>query len=206
MAKKSKKGGIRCLAHRTYLRSGSNKKSVQGIRVDVMGSQRTELKDMAENISHANSATSSDVIAVWDAMEREIIRALESGRRVVLGNLGVLRLEVGAKAGKSTAHSITSKDIEAKGLTFQPSTKLIQLLADFAFECDGIVEHPLSEVRTEETLAEFFATHQYLSVRNYAMLCHCSESTARRRIAEMVADGRLVKSAVAKGLYQLVRG
>ena len=206
MAKKSKKGGIRCLAHRTYLRCGSNKKSVQGIRVDVMGSQRTELKDMAENISHANSATSSDVIAVWDAMEREIIRALESGRRVVLGNLGVLRLEVGTKAGKSTAHSITSKDIEAKGLTFQPSKKLIQLLADFAFECDGIVEHPLSEVRTEETLAEFFATHQYLSVRNYAMLCHCSESTARRRIAEMVADGRLVKSAVAKGLYELVRG
>ena len=206
MAKKSKKGGIRCLAHRTYLRSGSNRASVQGIRVDVMGSQRTELKDMAESISHANSATPSDVIAVWDAMEREIIRALESGRRVALGNLGTLRLEVGTKAGKSTARSITNKDIEAKGVTFQPSKKLVQLLADFTFECDGIVGHALSDTRAEEALTEFFATHQYLSVRNYATLCHCSESTARRRIAEMVAAGRLVKSTIAKGLYELVKG
>ena len=128
MSKQKKGGAIRCLTHRTYLRKGSNKTSVQGIRVDIRGSQKTELSDMAESIGHANSATPSDVLAVWDAMEREIIRALESGRRVVLGNLGVLRLEVGTKAGKSTAHSITSKDIEAKGLTFQPSKKLIQLL------------------------------------------------------------------------------
>lgn len=202
MAKKKKEGGIRCLAQRTYLRNGSTKASVQGIRVDIMGSQKTELSDIAESVGYANSATPADVLAVWSAMEREIIRALENGRRVSLGGLGTLRLEVGTK-GKSTAKSVTSKDIEAKGVTFTPSKKLNQKLKDITFECDGIVKHELSTSRTEEALTEYFTKYQYISARNYATVCHCSESTARRRIAEMLEEGKLVKSGVAKGLYKL---
>lgn len=203
MAKKKKEGGIRCLAHRTYLRSGSSKASVQGIRVDIMSSQKTELSDMAESIGYANTATPADVLAVWGAMEYEIMRALENGRRVSLGKLGTLRLEVGTKPGKSTARSITSKDIEAKGITFTPSKELKQMLKELTFECDGIASHPLNALRTEEALTEYFATHQYISVRDYATLCHCSESTARRRIAQMLSEGKLVPSGIAKGLYKL---
>jgi predicted histone-like DNA-binding protein len=162
-----------------------------------MGSQKTTLKDMAESIGHANSATPSDVLAVWDAMEREIVRALENGRRVALGNLGTLRLEVGTKQGKSTARSITSKDVEAKGVTFQPSKQLDRVLADLTFECDGIVAHPLSGARTEEALTEHFATHQYISARTYATLTHCSESTARRRIAAQQADEFYCRAGVS---------
>ena len=203
MAKKKKEGGIRCLVHRTYLRSGSSKASVQGIRVDIMGSQKTELSDMAESIGYANTATPADVQAVWGAMEHEIIRALENGRRVSLGKLGTLRLEVGTKPGKSTARSITSKDIEAKGITFTPSKELKQKLKEFTFECDGIASHPLSALRTEEALTEHFTKQQYISARSYATLCHCSESTARRRIAQMLSEGKLMPSGIAKGLYKL---
>lgn len=203
MPKKKKEGGIRCLAHRTYLRSGSSKASVQGIRVDIMGSQKTELSDMAESIGYANTATPADVQAVWGAMEHEIIRALENGRRVSLGKLGTLRLEVGTKPGKSTARSITSKDIEAKGITFTPSKELKQKLKEFTFECDGIASHPLSALRTEEALTEHFTKQQYISARSYATLCHCSESTARRRIAQMLSEGKLMPSGIAKGLYKL---
>ena len=203
MAKKKKEGGIRCLVHRTYLRSGSSKASVQGIRVDIMGSQKTELSDMAESIGYANTATPADVQAVWGAMEHEIIRALENGRRVSLGKLGTLRLEVGTKPGKSTARSITSKDIEAKSITFTPSKELKQKLKEFTFECDGIASHPLSALRTEEALTEHFTKQQYISARSYATLCHCSESTARRRIAQMLSEGKLMPSGIAKGLYKL---
>ena len=203
MAKKRREGAIPCIAQRTYLRNGSTKASVQGIRVDIRGSQKIELSDIAESVGHANSATAADVLAVWNAMEYEIIRALEDGRRVSLGGLGTLRLEVGTKPGKSTAQSITSKDIEAKGITFTPSKKLAQTLKGLAFECDGTVKHELSTSSTEEVMAEYLATHQYISARNYATLCHCSESTARRRIAEMLKAGRLVPSEVVKGLYQL---
>ena len=156
---------------------------------------------MARAINHANSATVADVLAVWNAMEEEIIRALEDGHRVALGNLGTLRLEVGTKPGKSTAKSITSSDIVAKGLTFQPSKRLTQVIDSLTFECDGIVKHPLSEQRTEEALAEHFASHQYISASTYATLTHCSIATARRRIAELLSDGRIVRSGIARGVY-----
>lgn len=204
MAKSSKKqGAIPCKVTRRYLRNGSNKASVQGVRVSITHGQKTELEDMARAINHANSATVADVLAVWNAMEEEIIRALEDGRRVALGNLGTLRLEVGTKPGKSTAKSITSSDIVAKGLTFQPSKRLTQVIDSLTFECDGIVSHPLSDQRSEEALAQHFASHQYISVRTYATLTHCSLSTARRRIAEMVTKGRLIKSGIARGVYQI---
>lgn len=203
MAKSSKKSGaIPCKVTRRYLRNGSKKSSIQGLRVSITHGQKTELEDMAQAINYANSATEADVLAVWSAMEKEIIRALEDGRRVSLGKLGTLRLEVGAKPGKSTATSITSSDIIAKGITFQPSKHLTQIIDSLTFECDGIVNYPLSEQRTEEALAQHFASHQYISVRTYATLTHCSLSTARRRIAEMVTAGRLTKSGIARGLYQ----
>ena len=53
-----------------------------------------------------------------------------------------------------------------------------------------------------EALNNYFAQHEYITVRNYAMLCRCSLSTARRHIAEMLADGRLAKSGITKGLYK----
>ena len=204
MAKSSKRqGAIPCKVTRRYLRNGSNKASVQGVRVSITHGQKTELEDMARAINHANSATVADVLAVWNAMEEEIIRALEDGRRVALGNLGTLRLEVGTKPGKSTAKSITSSDIVAKGLTFQPSKRLTQVIDSLTFECDGIVKHPLSNQHSEEALAQHFASHPYISVRTYATLTHCSLSTARRRIAEMVTTGRLIKSGIARGVYQI---
>jgi Fic family protein len=53
-----------------------------------------------------------------------------------------------------------------------------------------------------EALEGYFAQHEYITVRNYATLCRCNLSTARRHIAEMLADGRLAKSGIAKGLYK----
>ena len=65
--------------------------------------------DRNGSIGYANTATPADVQAVWGAMEHEIIRALENGRRVSLGKLGTLRLEVGTKPGKSTAAASPAK-------------------------------------------------------------------------------------------------
>ena len=75
---------------------------------------------------------------------------------------------------------------------------------DLAFECDGIVAHPLSEARAEEALAEHFKEHQYINARTLATLYKCSRPTAYRRIDELVAKGKLRKSTIAKGVYEWV--
>ena len=203
MSKKSAQSPIKCRATRRYLFNGNETDDLQGIRVTAAYPQKRTLNDMAKSINHSTTANEADVLAVWTAMEAEIIRTLCDGNRVELGTLGTLSLEIGTRKRKSATEGITSKDIEAKGIIFTPSKKVAQRLRELTFECDGIVGHPLSSFRADEALAEYFATHQYISARGYATLCHCSESTARRRIAQMLSEGKLEPSGIAKGLFKL---
>lgn len=193
---------IKCRATRCSLRNGAQQDNLWGIRVNVAYSQRKELKDLAKAISHACTVTESDVFAVWSAMEREIMHALSNGDRIVLGSLGTLSLEVGMAGRKSYGEKFTSKDIVAKGVAFQPSKQLTEFVEGFSFECDGIVEHPLEEQSAEEALNGHFAQYPYINARTFATVCKCSLSTAYRRIAELVAEGKLVENQLAKGMYE----
>ena len=182
MSKKPTKSVIKCRATRRHLLNGTETGDLQGIRVTVAYPQKHTLRDMAKSINNACSASVADVLAVWNAMEDEIIRILSNGDRVELGTLGTLSLEVGTKQRKSISEGVTSKDIVAKSITFAPSKRLTQEMSEFAFECDGVVSHPL------------------------ATICKCSRNTAYRRIAKMVADGKLKQSTFASGMYELVSG
>lgn len=204
MAKKTSRSTIKCRATRRHLLNGAETGDLQGIRVTVAYPQKRTLRDLAESINNASSANVADVLAVWTAMEEEIIRTLRDGNRIELGTLGTLSLEVGTRQRKSVSETITSKDIVAKGITFTPSKRLNQAMGELAFECDGIVSHPLSEALMMEALEEYFATHQYLMVRTFATLCKCSVSTADRRIKSLVAQGKLRKSDISSRMYEWV--
>ena len=206
MSKKPTKSVIKCRATRRHLLNGTETGDLQGIRVTVAYPQKHTLRDMAKSINNACSASVADVLAVWNAMEDEIIRILSNGDRVELGTLGILSLEVGTKQRKSISEGVTSKDIVAKSITFAPSKRLTQEMSEFAFECDGVVSHPLSEKNAEEVLAEHFSKHPYINARTFATICKCSRNTAYRRIAKMVADGKLKQSTFASGMYELVSG
>ena len=198
-----KTGGaaIKCRATRCTLRNGAQQDNLWGIRVSVAYGQRKELKDLAKAINNACSVNESDVYAVWSAMEREIMYALSNGHRIALGNLGTLSLEVGTKQRKSYGDEFSNKDIVAKGVSFQPSKELTEFIGGFSFECDGVVAQPLSEQRAEEALDEYLGKYTYINARSFATVCKCSLSTAYRRIAGLVAEGKLVENKLAKGLY-----
>jgi nucleoid DNA-binding protein len=206
MSKKSTKSVIKCRATRRHLLNGTETNDLQGIRVTVAYPQKRTLRDMAKSINNACSASVADVLAVWNAMEDEIIRILSNGDRVELGTLGTLSLEVGTKQRKSINEGVTSKDIVAKSITFAPSKRLTQEMSEFTFECDGVVSHPLSEENTEEVLTEHFSKHPYINARTFATICKCSRNTTYRRIAKMVADGKLKQNSFAPGMYELVSG
>ena len=195
-------GTIKCRGTRRCIRNGAETGELWGIRVTVANTQRVEVKDMAENINDAMSLTDTDVIAAWRALEGEITNALMQGRRVSLGGLGTLSLEVGTATRKAADEELRNTEIVAKGITFRPSKRLARQIAGLAFEWDGAVKQPLADDALTEALDSYFDKYEYISVRNYATLCRCSLSTARRRIAEMLADGRLVKSSIAGGLYK----
>lgn len=202
MAKKTSKSAIKCRATHRHLLNGNQMHNLEGIRVTVASSQKHTLSDMAEIINDKCTVSVSDVLAVWSAMEGEIVRILSQGGRIELGTLGVLSLEVGTRGRKSVDEGITSKDIVAKGVTFAPSKKLKQAMADFAFECDGLVTKPLDDDQMMRALEEYLDKKPCIIPRVFATLCHCSSSTAYRRINELVADGVLRKSDIAPGSYE----
>ena len=202
MAKKTSKSAIRCRATHRHLLNGNQTHNLEGIRVTVASSQKHTLSDMAEIINDKCTVSVSDVLAVWSAMEGEIVRILSQGGRIELGTLGVLSLEVGTRGRKSVDEGITNKDIVAKGVTFAPSKKLKQAMADFAFECDGLVTKPLDDDQMMNALEEYLDKKPCIIPRVFATLCHCSSSTAYRRINELVADGVLRKSDIAPGSYE----
>lgn len=204
MGKKKTGSAIKCRATRRHLLNGTETGNLQGIRVTVAYSQKRTLLDMANSINNACSVGVPDVLAVWNAMEAEIIRTLKDGDRVELGTLGTLSLEVGTKQRKSAGEKVTGKDIVAKRITFAPSKRLKQVMDDLTFECDGIVAHPLSEARAKEALAEYFSQHQYINARTFATVVKCDRSTAYKYIAKLVEDGKLKRCA--KGLYELAVG
>ncbi len=202
MAKRTSKSVIKCRATRRHLLNGTATDDLQGIRVTVAYPQKRTLREMAKSINNACSASVADVLAVWNAMEEEIIRTLSDGNRVELGTLGTLALEVGTKQRKSVSEGVTSKDIVAKGITFAPSKRLTEVMDELAFECDGTVSQPLSEESAEEALDEYFSVNQYITPRLFATLCKCSKNTAYRRIEKLVAEGKLKQSTISSGMYE----
>ena len=204
MSRKSTKSTVKCRATRRYLLNGAETGNLQGIRVTIAYPQKRTLRDMAKSISQACTVTDADVLAVWTAMENEIIRALSDGNRVELGTLGTLSIEVGARKRKSVGEGITSSDIVFKGVTFAYSKRLQQAMGEVSFECDGIVAHPLGEERAMAALAEHFSTSQYINTRTFATLCKCSRSTALRRLNALVAAGKMRKSTISSAMYEWV--
>lgn len=202
--KRPTKSTIKCRATRRHLLNGTETGDLQGIRVTVAYPQKRTLHDMAKSINNSSSAGKADVVGVWTAMEEEIIRILSDGNRVELGTLGTLSLEVGTRQRRSVGEGVTSKDIVVKGITFTPSKRLNQAMDELSFECDGIVSHPLSEARMLEALGEYFAQHQYITVRTFATLCKCSSSTADRRIKSLIAQDKLRKSNLSSQMYEWV--
>lgn len=195
-------GTIKCRGTRRCMRNGAETGDLWGIRVTVADTQRVEVKDMAANINDAMSLTDTDVMAAWRALEGEIVDALMQGRRVSLGNLGTLSLEVGTATRKGADEELRNTEIVAKGVTFRPSKQLTQQISGLAFELDGVLKQPLADEALDEALNSYAAQYEYMTVRNYATLCRCSLSTARRHIAALLAEGRLVKSGIAKGVYK----
>lgn len=81
------------------------------------------LERIAKNIERRSTVSSSDVKAVLDALEYEIIAALEDGKSVRLGDLGSFRPTIGGK-GAETAEDFTPDLIKRVNVRFHPSKKM----------------------------------------------------------------------------------
>ena len=90
---------VRCTLNRRHKVSGSRREESWCTGVSVAFPQKVDIEQMAHDISHATTATPTDVKLVWDALRTAITDALCEGHRVQLDGLGSLTMELSNHTG-----------------------------------------------------------------------------------------------------------
>ena len=176
---------------------------VQGVAVAVAHPQKVDIEQMAHDISHATTATPTDVKLVWDALRTAITDALCEGNRVQLDGLGSLTMELSSHTG-STAP--TGKDVKISGIRFRPDKHLLDRLTEVKFKVEGQVRQPLAAPELADALYEYFETHEDISVREFARISHYAVSTSYQKLADYVAHGEMEPVPRIKGCYRPTPG
>ena len=176
---------------------------IQGVAVAVAYPQKVDIEQMAHDISHATTATPTDVKLVWDALRTAITDALCEGNRVQLDGLGSLTMELSSHTG-STAP--TGKDVKISGIRFRPDKHLLDRLTEVKFKVEGQVRQPLAAPELADALYEYFETHEDISVREFARISHYAVSTSYQKLADYVAHGEMEPVPRIKGCYRPTPG
>ena len=194
---------VRCTLNRRHKVSGPQRKESWCTGVSVDSPQKLNIEQMAINISHATTATTTDVKLVWDALRNVITEALCEGNRIQLDGLGSLTMELSNHTGPTPP---TGKDIKISGISFRPDKHLLDRLADVKFKVVGKVRQPLAAPELADALYEHFETHEDISVRDFARISHYAPSTAYKKLAEYVAYGEMERVPRVKSYFRPTPG
>ena len=177
--------------------------AVQGVAVAVAPPHKVDIEQMAHDISHATTATPTDVKLVWDALRTVITDALSHGHRVQLDGLGSLTMELSSHTGSTPP---TGKDVKISGIRFRADKHLLDRLADVKFKVEDKVRQPLAAHELADALCEHFATHDDINVREFAHISHYAVSTSYQKLADYVAHGEMEPVPRIKGCYRPTPG
>lgn len=98
--------------------------------VTANGSVDFEL--LSEMISEQSALSETDVLAVLDRLETNIVRELSQGRIVRLGKLGNFQISLSSK-GYDTEAEVTVDAIKNSRILFRPTARLRTLLTDLKY-------------------------------------------------------------------------
>jgi predicted histone-like DNA-binding protein len=93
----------------------------------VVSRGKINIRAMAEQIANTTSLSSTDVVAVLEALTKELPFFLGEGNIVSLGDFGSFAINLKSN-GVETEKELTSKEITAFHLTFRPGKELRVLL------------------------------------------------------------------------------
>ncbi|TCI90300.1 HU family DNA-binding protein [Tenacibaculum sp. M341] len=96
----------------------------------------TELETLADLISSQCTVTSTDCVAVLNALEENVIRELKQGRIVKLGKLGDFQVSLSSE-GFDTEEEETAKAIKKARIIFRPSVGMRNLLSTLTYRKRG---------------------------------------------------------------------
>ena len=86
------------------------------------------LKQLSKDISARSTVNSSDTLAVLDALVQQLVKELEEGRIVRLGDFGSFQISISSE-GAESADKFNSSLIKKGKILFRPGSDLKNMLA-----------------------------------------------------------------------------
>ena len=199
---------MKCRTIRRRKMNGSADSEAWGVGVTLVPQEKIDIDEMGAISQQRCTVTQSDVKAAWSMMQVIIADALANGRRVELGELGILSLEVRAKQLKEPGERLRGADVEVGSISLKPGPLLQQQLNRVNFKIDNTCTEPTDAESLDMALYKYFGEdgHQGITVKRFGDLSGYKETAARALLKEYIAQGVMERVPMSRGYYRPTKG
>lgn len=199
---------MKCRTIRRRKMNGSADSEAWGVGVTLVPQEKIDIDEMGAISQQRCTVTQADVKAAWSMMQVIIADALANGRRVELGELGILSLEVRAKQLKEPGERLRGADVEVGSISLKPGPLLQQQLNRVNFKIDNTCTEPTDAESLDMALYKYFGEdgHQGITVKRFGDLSGYKETAARALLKEYIAQGVMERVPMSRGYYRPTKG
>ena len=199
---------MKCRTIRRRKMNGSADSEAWGVGVTLVPQKKIDIDEMGAVSQQRCTVTQADVKAAWSMMEVIIADALANGKRVELGELGVLSLEVRAKQLKEPGERLRGSDVEVGSISLKPGPLLQQQFNRVTFKIDNACSEPTDAESLDMALYKYFGEdgHEGITVKHFGHLSGYKETAARALLKEYIAQGVMERVPMSRGYYRPTKG
>lgn len=199
---------MKCRTIRRRKMNGSADSEAWGVGVTLVPQEKIDIDEMGAISQQRCTVTQADVKAAWSVMEVIIADALANGKRVELGELGILSLEVRAKQLKEPGERLRGSDVEVGSISLKPGPLLQQQFNRVNFKIDNACSEPTDTESLDMALYKYFGEdgHEGITVKHFGHLSGYKETAARALLKEYIAQGVMERVPMSRGYYRPTKG
>lgn len=199
---------MKCRTIRRRKMNGSADSEAWGVGVTLVPQEKIDIDEMGAISQQRCTVTQADVKAAWSVMEVIIADALANGKRVELGELGILSLEVRAKQLKEPGERLRGSDVEVGSISLKPGPLLQQQFNRVNFKIDNACSEPTDAESLDMALYKYFGEdgHEGITVKHFGHLSGYKETAARALLKEYIAQGVMERVPMSRGYYRPTKG
>ncbi|MFA6768382.1 MAG: HU family DNA-binding protein [Parabacteroides sp.] len=146
------------------------------------------------NRAQMTTFSSAEVKGMLEILQDAIVKALESGNNIEIEGIGTFSLTLKERPVMDKKE-IRSESITFKDVTFRSSSALRKRLQSLQLtRVDCIENAGFREEECETRTMKYLETHDYITGRDYSILCKCGSTKASIDLRKMKDAGKLTRT------------
>ena len=157
--------------------------------------ETVDTQAFCEKVARYTSLKKGVVQGLLCDMADVIAKLLREGKTIDLEDLGTFRLSIGTDANVTPDMPYNKRQVTVRGINFQPHKGLMESIGtpDFRVIPRNASPIVMSQGQIQETLLDYFKTHDSITRLQFEKLCKLKRATANVRLKKLVASGFLIK-------------